>query len=150
MSEILECAFKENWWNNLGTPLSMRTSSLLTNPLFVSNFFLTPFLSNFQKRDTHPNIRRGKERPKNECEALIAFKLFALSSTPEKEGHDLSTSLIQMDNLTDWSLKHNLMVVSATFVLVYFSGLNESTCQTRKNVFYFTSKALSILEKIQC
>ena len=27
--------------------------------------------------------------------------------------------------------------------------LNESTCQTRKNVFYFTSKALFVLEKIK-
>ena len=40
-------------------------------------------------------------RPKNECVALIAFKLSALSSTPENEGHDLSTSLIQMYNLID-------------------------------------------------
>ena len=42
-----------------------------------------------------------------------------------------------------------LKVVSAIFVLVYFLSLNESTCQTRKNVFYFTSKALFILEKIK-
>ena len=42
-----------------------------------------------------------------------------------------------------------LKVVSATFVLVYFLSLNESTCQTRKNVVYFTSKALFVLEKIK-
>ena len=42
-----------------------------------------------------------------------------------------------------------LKVVSAIFVLVYFLSLNESTCQTRKNVFYFTSKALFVLEKIK-
>ena len=42
-----------------------------------------------------------------------------------------------------------LKVVSATFVLVCFLSLNESTCQTRKNVFYFTSKALFVLEKIK-
>ena len=46
-------------------------------------------------------------------------------------------------------LKNDLKVVSATFVLVYFLSLNESTCQTRKNVFYFTSKALFVLEKIK-
>ena len=40
-------------------------------------------------------------------------------------------------------------VVSATFVLVCFLSLNESTCQTRKNGFYFTSKALFVLEKIK-
>ena len=38
------------------------------------------------------------------------------------------------------------LVVSATFALVYFLSLNESTCQARKNAFYFISKALFILE----
>ena len=38
------------------------------------------------------------------------------------------------------------LVVSATFALVYFLSLNESTCQTRKNAFYFISKALFIFE----
>ena len=40
-------------------------------------------------------------------------------------------------------------VVSATFVLVCFLSVNESTFQTRKTVFYFTSKALFVLEKIK-
>ena len=48
-------------------------------------------------------------------------------------------------NIADVVLK----VVSATFMLVYFLSLNKSTCQTRKNVFYFTSKALFVLEKIK-
>ena len=30
-----------------------------------------------------------------------------------------------------------------------FLSLKESTCQTRKNVFYFTSKALFVLKKIK-
>ena len=42
-----------------------------------------------------------------------------------------------------------LKVASATFVLVCFLSLKESTCQTRKNVFCFTSKALFVLEKIK-
>ena len=41
-----------------------------------------------------------------------------------------------------------LKIVSATFLLVCFSSLNENTCQTRKNVFYFISKAFFVLEKI--
>ena len=45
--------------------------------------------------------------------------------------------------------KPNLKVVSATFLLVCFLKLTESTSQTRKNVFYFTSKALFVLEKIK-
>ena len=43
----------------------------------------------------------------------------------------------------------SLKFVSTTFLLVCFPSLNESTCQTRKNVFHFTSKALFVLEKIK-
>ena len=43
--------------------------------------------------------------------------------------------------------KDVLKVVSATFLLVCFLSLNESTCQNRKNAIYFTSKALFVLEK---
>ena len=43
----------------------------------------------------------------------------------------------------------SLKVVSATLLLVCFLSLNESTCQTRENVFYFISKALFVLEKIK-
>ena len=43
----------------------------------------------------------------------------------------------------------SLKVVSAAFLLVCFLSLNESIFQIRKNVFYFTSKALFILEKIK-
>ena len=37
----------------------------------------------------------------------------------------------------------------ATFLLVCFLSLNERTRQTRKHIFYFTSKALFFLEKIK-
>ena len=43
---------------------------------------------------------------------------------------------------------HNLKVVFATFLLVCFVCLKERTCETRKNVFYFTSKAYFVLEII--
>ena len=42
-----------------------------------------------------------------------------------------------------------LKVVSTIFLVVCFVCLKESTCETRKNVFYFTSKALFILEIIK-
>ena len=42
-----------------------------------------------------------------------------------------------------------LKAVPTTFLLVCFSHLKESTCETRKNVFYFTSKALFVLEIIK-
>ena len=44
---------------------------------------------------------------------------------------------------------YTLKVVTITFVLVRFLSLKESTCQSRKNVFNFTSKALFVLEKIK-
>ena len=40
----------------------------------------------------------------------------------------------------------SLKIASATFLLVWFVCLKESTCKTRKNVFYFISKALFVLE----
>ena len=36
----------------------------------------------------------------------------------------------------------SLKVVSATFSLFCFVSLKETTFETRKNIFYFTSKAL--------
>ena len=45
--------------------------------------------------------------------------------------------------------KQPLKFVSATNLLVCFLSLKESTCETRKNVFYFTSKGLFFLEKIK-
>ena len=41
-----------------------------------------------------------------------------------------------------------LKVVFTIFLVVCFVCLKESTCETRKNVFYFTSKALFVLEII--
>ena len=46
-------------------------------------------------------------------------------------------------------IKERLKVVSATFLLVCFVHLKESTWERRKNVFYFTSKALLVLEIIR-
>ena len=44
---------------------------------------------------------------------------------------------------------HALKVVSATFLLVCFVCLKQSTCETRKNTFYLFSKALFVLEIIK-
>ena len=40
-------------------------------------------------------------------------------------------------------------VVSATFLLVCFVSIKNSICETRKDVFYFTSKAIFVLEIIK-
>ena len=42
-----------------------------------------------------------------------------------------------------------LKVVSATFLLVCFVSLKESTCETKEKYFYFTSKAFFVLGKIK-
>ena len=42
-----------------------------------------------------------------------------------------------------------LKVVSATFLLVCFLSLKESTNETSKNIFFLNSKALFALEKIK-
>ena len=47
-----------------------------------------------------------------------------------------------------WSAM-TLNVVSAIFLLVCFVCPKESTWESRKNVFYFTSKALFVLEIIR-
>ena len=71
--------------------------------------------------------------------------------------------MINFDDVTKENIKeHNpnwpqisdhpyriLKVVFATFWLVCFSSLEESTYEIWKNIFYFTSKALFVLEKIK-
>ena len=42
-----------------------------------------------------------------------------------------------------------VVLLSATFLLVCFVCLKESTCKTKKNAFYFTLKALFFLEVIK-
>ena len=61
------------------------------------------------------------------------------------------TRLKLMESLAEskaWK-RASLKVAPTTFLLVCFLSLNESTCQNRKNVFYFTSEALFVLEKIR-
>ena len=57
-------------------------------------------------------------------------------------------SVPQMERLRN-AYKMYLKVVSATFLLVCVSSLKERTLETRKNVFYFSSKAFFVLEKVK-
>ena len=68
------------------------------------------------------------------------------------KGHHFADDLLYLGNPIKNLNKlanTNLKVVSATFLLVSFLCLKESTCETRKKVFYFTSKALFVLEIIK-
>ena len=66
----------------------------------------------------------------------------------DRQKYDLSDKSHEDDKRKN-ARESSLKVVSATFLLVYFLGLKESPCETRKNVFYFTSKALFVLEIIK-
>ena len=52
---------------------------------------------------------------------------------------------MEYDCLGEHRVSETLKVLSATFLLVCFVSLKKSTCEMRKNVFYFTSKALFVL-----
>ena len=56
--------------------------------------------------------------------------------------HEMHHNKCWIDNLHFIELK----VVSATFLLICLVSLKESTCETKKNAFYFTSKVLFVLE----
>ena len=60
-----------------------------------------------------------------------------------------SSFAASLEPLTDHQNVTSLKVVSATFLLICFLLLKESICKTRENVFYFTSKALLVLEIIK-
>ena len=52
--------------------------------------------------------------------------------------------------LNNFGSKYSLLkVASATFLLVCFVCLKESTCGASKNASYFTSKALAVIETIK-
>ena len=53
--------------------------------------------------------------------------------------------LQNLDENTNTELKGSVRYIFATL----FLGLKETFCETRKNIFYFTQKALFVLEKIK-
>ena len=66
--------------------------------------------------------------------------------------HDTQSAQISQKKLGEKTQPPNykgLKAVSATFLLVCFVCLKESTCEKKKNVFYFTLKALFVLEIIK-
>ena len=79
-------------------PLSKRTPPLSTNPLFLSNFFMTPSLSKFQKQETPPNFRGvGKETMRSFILfSIFAFSIFAIG----KESPPLTVVFLKMQTKT--------------------------------------------------
>ena len=72
--------------------------------------------------------------------------LLRLKSQNKDKINPYNENLISTNHLL---VQNTLNGVSATFLLVCFVSLNESTCEKRKNVFYFTSIALFVLEIIK-
>ena len=68
----------------------------------------------------------------------------------KNKGEKSYHSYLSDDNIYDnvfvqLALEEMLKVVSTRFLLVSFVSLKSGTCETRKNVFYFTSKAIFVL-----
>ena len=80
------------------TPIKSKSGGKILFQKHVKTSFFLPIF----------NLVKFSLRPKNECVALIAFKLSVALNTLENGGQDLSTCLIREDNLVDWSLKHSL------------------------------------------
>ena len=66
-----------------------------------------------------------------------------------KVAHDFLEFLFSNKTFASRVISLCLKVVSATFLLICFGCIKESTLKTRKNIFYFTSKALFVLEIIK-
>ena len=62
--------------------------------------------------------------------------------------HSDSEAFIEYSNDMDNTYENLKGCVRYIFASLFF-GLNESTCQMKRNVFYFTSKPLSVFEKIK-
>ena len=73
----------------------------------------------------------------------LRFKSSKLESIKNKRA--FKVKLKNNKSMSDTTFKG----VSATFLLVCFVYLNKSTCETKKNVIYFTSKVLSVFEIIK-
>ena len=82
-------------------------------------------------------------RLKKQCNSRVSEAYFIAKYKKGCGGHHLPCLLCKLK-----CPSVTLKVVSDTFLLVCFFNLNESTCQTRKNAFYFTS-ALFVLKKIK-
>ena len=73
------------------TPIKRKIGGKILFQKDVKTSFLSPI----------SNLVKFSLRPKNECVALIAFKLFVALNTLENGGQDLSTCLIRKYNLID-------------------------------------------------
>ena len=79
----------------------------------------------------------------NFCE-IISSDIFSLHFLAIRQSVDVTPSI--------FSLKECVFLIKGCVRYIFarlFLGLTESPCQTGKNIFYFTSKVIFVLEKIK-
>ena len=113
----------------------------------LSLYWTTPYVwvlssaSTFGKLSGEVSVFKGKSGVHFRKSWVIDYPRLNFNLCIVENDFSLTALVASTVKITLTSLK----VVSATVLLVCFLSLNKSTCQTRKNVFYFTSKALSVL-----
>ena len=70
---------------------------------------------------------------------ISLLRYFKANWPSSNEKTSLNNVILNRNGISKLFLK----VVSSTFLLVCFLYLEESTCETRKNVFHFTSKTIN-------
>ena len=120
----------------------IRVWSLCHNTIFckVENFLYLnqSFVATSQLILGSPKIRKVDFNP-------LSANFTKWSNTLKQFGKLTTNCLSVFGHFVRLPLK-GLKVVPATFLLDCFISLKESTCETKKNVFYFTSKALFVLD----
>ena len=96
------------------------------------------------------NFWRSLEIPLINCEISLTLtwseNCVITGKATRDADPDADSAVAEIDNPTKATFKGCVGYIFASL----FLDLNESTCQTRENVFYFTSKVLFVLDKIKC
>ena len=113
-------------------------------PHYLNEAFMKARESSSSLRNIYQKLHQCLCKPNTDQNALSFIGPGLWNEIPEeiKKATNLNT-------FKDNPKKHYLKVVSTTFLLVWFLSLKDSFCETRKKVFYFTSKALFVIEKIK-
>ena len=98
-------------------------------------------------------VKQWRNSKSGECKIGSRHKLWSRNSIVKytliyQAPYKKKSKSEAFDKLSE-SRGFSLKAVSATFLLVCFVYLKESTCETSKNTFYFTSKAPLVLEIIK-
>ena len=140
-------------------------------PVNFAEFLRTPILKNICDRlllysrlifcpcflvcEWQSDKKKATVEIRNRCLILNVFYVIIVSITATNRKTEFARSFQKFQvifikaHISLTQAKPLLRIVSATFLLVCFVCLKESTCETRKNVFFFTSKALFVLEIIK-